>query len=396
MMKGRIVIVYDTIYPFQKGGAEKRLYEIARGLCRLGWDVSWYGLNWWGGPSQRYLDGIELHGVGVAQNFREVDGSRRGIKGALRFCFDLMREDLPPDTCAVLVGQTPWIHYFAVRHLVARRNIPIVVDCWEIWRKHWIDYYGQIVGRFGMLIERLVLQRSDHLVAISDMTRTMIESQGVASEKISLAHNGVDLNSIKTTDASVDASDVIYFGRLVTHKNVDVLLKAAAILVRKKPNLRVYILGGGPELDNLKRIASTLGLENTVKFFGTMESHEEAMALLKASKVFVQPSTSEGGGSIALMEAYACGLPVIAITHPQGIDPALISHNVTGLWLPELSPELMVDALSQLLIDDIREPMRRPIEKMSENYDWQSICAVYDELFGLLTNQINPQKSGVY
>lgn len=391
-MKGRIVIVYDTIYPFQKGGAEKRLYEIARGLCSFGWDVSWYGLNWWGEPNQRVLDGIELHGVGVAETFRGVDGSRRGIKGALRFSFDLTREELPPDTCAVLVGQTPWIHYFAVRRLVAGRNIPIVVDCWEIWRRHWIDYYGQIVGRLGMLIERLVLRRADHLVAISEMTRAMIKSQGITSDKITLAHNGVDLSTIKKTDASADRCDVIYFGRLVTHKNVDVLLRAVAILVRKKPNLRVHILGGGPELDKLRRIASTLGLENTVRFFGTMESHEDAMALLKASKVFVQPSTSEGGGSIALMEAYACGLPVIAITHPQGIDPALISHNVTGLWLPALSPELMADALSQLLIDDIREPMRRSIEKMSENYDWQSICAVYDELFDLLSNQINPQQ----
>jgi glycosyltransferase involved in cell wall biosynthesis len=243
-----------------------------------------------------------------------------------------------------------------------------------------------------MLIERLVLRKADHLVAISEMTRAMIKSQGIAGEKITLAHNGVDLSRIKKTDAAADVCDVIYFGRLVTHKNVDVLIRAAAILVLKKPNLRVHIVGGGPELDNLKRIASTLELENTVKFFGTMESHEDAMALLKASKVFVQPSTSEGGGSIALMEAYACGLPVIAITHPQGIDPALISHNLTGLWLPALSPELMADALSQLLIDDIREPMRRLIEKMSENYDWQSICAVYDELFGLLSNRINPKK----
>ena len=384
-IKGHIIIVYDPIYPFCKGGGEKRLYEVAKGLVERGWKVTWYGHNWWGDQKTIHLDGINVVGVGKPSASRQADQHRRGMKGAILFSLALLKEKFPDDAHAILVGQTPWIHYFSVRLMLRGKNIPIVVDCWEVWREHWKDYYGATLGYIGMAVEKWVLNTADKIVSISNMTREMVESVGVSSNKIVLAHNGVSLNEIKLVAPSDNVSDVIYFGRLVAHKNVDVLIRAVSVIIKSVPNVRVFILGAGPELDNLKNLSIKLGLTKNVFFYGAIDLHNEAMSMLKASKVFVQPSTSEGGGSIAIMEAYACGLPVISFVHPQGIDPQLIKHNKTGLWVDEFSSKSLSVAIISLL-NSTDDGMKLEINSLISKYDWSFIVSKYDDLFSSYLN----------
>lgn len=381
-MKRRIVIVYDTIFPFQKGGAEKRLYEIATGLVRCGWEVTWYGLRWWGPEKTHELDGITLVGVGDdIMTLRDAGKSRRRAWSALQYCRDLLREEFPDDTVAILIGQTPWLHFFPVRCMSRARRIPVFVDCWEIWARYWIEYYGPVLGRIGAFVERWVLKHADGLIGISGMTCRLIEQAGGAASKVTLAHNGVNLADIQGAAISAQSCDIIYFGRLVPHKNVDVLLRAIAQIKQRQPQIKAHILGGGPELSKLQALSTELGLQEQVQFFGVIDTHTEAMSLLKAAKVFVQPSTSEGGGSIAVFEAHACGLPVVAVRHPQGIDPELINHGLNGYWVDELEPSQMAHGIEQMLINSTSSNTRKQIEASVAQFDWASIAKVYDDMF---------------
>lgn len=381
-MAEHIAIVFESIYHFSKGGAEKRLFEIAKGLVAKGYKVSWFGFNYWQGDSPLIVDGINLYGVMPYQSMRGTNGGRRGVLGVLKYCFALFRYKFPNDVDFILAGQAPLVHILVLKLKTMFRPVPIIVDCWEVWHDHWLDYYGSFKGRAGILVEKLVFSAADHLIAISDHTVKELALYDIPKEKISLAHNGVSYERILSLKPSEIRSDIIYFGRLVKHKNVDVLIKAVDILRRRFPDIKVFILGGGPEEVRLKKLANDLGLTDTIKFWGVIENHDDALRLLKASKISIIPSTSEGGGCIALFEANACGLPVIAVRHEQGIDFNLIIDGVNGYWVQNLSETLIAGKAVELLANpQLLEKMKSLSTEQMKKHDWVSIVKVYDNLF---------------
>ena len=147
--------------------------------------------------------------------------------------------------------------------------------------------------------------------------------------------------------------DVIYFGRLKSHKNVDVLLRALALVAAARPSLRALIVGDGPEADTLRNLTRELLLDHAVRFQGPVDSYDELMGMVKAARLFILPSTKEGGGSIVTLEANACGTPVIAVDHPLGIDKGLIQEGVNGFWV---SPPLTSERLAERIIQVLRDP----------------------------------------
>jgi glycosyltransferase involved in cell wall biosynthesis len=388
--RGHVLLVFDTIYPFGHGGAGLRLYYIGRGLVRRGWRVTWVGGRSWDGPAEQRVDGMTILGIGRFPDSRTRDGTRRSPASALSFCAALAFARLPNDIDCIILGQTPWLHYFVLR-LRTLWRVPIVVDCWEIWGRFWREYYGRGVGTLGSLVERSVLHGADRLVAISGMTFERVVATGVARGKIVLAPNGVDRDAVASAVPHASASDVVYLGRLVAHKNVDVLMRAMALVRRRYPGVRLVIIGDGPSAPQLADLRERLDLSANVRLLGAIQSHVEAMSHLKASKIFVQPSTSEGGGSAAVLEANACGLPVIAVRHPQGIDPALIVEGSNGCWIGELSPERLSERIVGLLEDPQRlASLSAGARAAANDSDWEKAGGIYHAvLCALATAHMN-------
>ncbi|MCL0050604.1 hypothetical protein M1N22_01970 [Dehalococcoidia bacterium] len=79
----KIAYIYDAVYPWIKGGAEKRVYEISKRLVVRGHEVHWFGLKWWDGENDIVKDGVYLQGIGKWDNLY-ADG-RRSIKEGLYF-----------------------------------------------------------------------------------------------------------------------------------------------------------------------------------------------------------------------------------------------------------------------------------------------------------------------
>ena len=138
---------------------------------------------------------------------------------------------------------------------------------------------------------------------------------------IKIIGNGVDLKRIGEIAPHRETSDIIFVGRLIKEKNVDVLIRAVV-----DKNYRLLIIGDGPERENLKYIISELSLESRVRMIGFLDNHDEIIAHMKSSKVCVLPSTREGFG-IAALEAMACGLPVVTVDHPANAIRDLITKE---------------------------------------------------------------------
>ena len=191
---------------------------------------------------------------------------------------------------------------------ITDKKDPLVVTWHEVWGDYWYDYLGGL-GFFGKIMEKMALRLSEHVIAVSDMTKHNLSSV-ISPEKIMVIYNGIDLQKINSIQASNQISDIFFSGRLVKEKKADILIKAVKIIRKTYPDIMVVIVGDGPEKDNLQKLAQEHEVDENIRFLGFVHLSDELLGLMKSSKIFASPSIREGFG-IAAIEALACGLPVV-------------------------------------------------------------------------------------
>jgi L-malate glycosyltransferase len=377
----KIAYIYDSIYPFEKGGGERRIYEIATRLRRKGHEVVILGMKYWDGPRLMEMDGLRYYGLSPKLR-QHTAGGRRSIPQALLFGLSSWRLLNTEEHFDVIdCGQWPYFHFLPTRVHTWMRASRFVISWYEVWGKHWFEYLGKF-GAAGWMVERSFARLPDHLIAVSDLTRRDLLESGVRPERVEMIPNGIDFQHIRSVASAPPRYDLVCCGRLKNHKNVDVLIDAVAILKRDIPDVHAMIVGDGPERERLLKKTFDLGLNENVTFAGALDDFDDVVRAMKSSRIFVNASTKEGGGSITLFEANACGLPVIAVRCPCGIDPVLIEEGRNGAFVEALSAELIAGkALEWLRRPDLLAQMSQQCIAMSERYDWDRIAAQHEQLY---------------
>jgi glycosyltransferase involved in cell wall biosynthesis len=373
----KIALVYDAVYPWVKGGAEKRIYELGKRLVKHGHDVHIFGIKWWDGPDRLEFDGMTLHGVCAPMEL--YVGGRRSITEAIIFALRifpyLVREKFDLiDTCAF-----PYFSCFSAKLASIIRRTPVVITWHEVWGDYWYVYLGK-PGFFGELVEYAVSKLASVHIAVSGMTKNELELLGVNGKNIHLVPNGIDLNGIAIIPPSPDECDIIFVGRLIREKNVDVLLRALAQVRETIPDVKCHIIGGGPEKERLFGLATRRGLLRNVRFFEFME-YDEVIARIKSSKILALLSSREGFG-IVVIEAFACGVPVITVKSPWNAAYELVNEK-TGMPV-NLDAEEIGRAICLLIKDvSLREKMAEASKNEAKMYDWDGIAGkvscIYEE-----------------
>ena len=249
----------------------------------------------------------------------------------------------------------------------------------EVWGDYWYEYMGK-VGLFGKIVEILVSKLTYKSIAVSEMTKKGLESLGVSGKNVYIVHNGIDLNKIGSIQPSVHKCDIIFVGRLIREKNVDMLIEAVVHVKRSMPDVKCHIIGDGPEKERLAWFAAGKGLSDNIRFYGFME-HDEVIARMKSCKVLALPSVREGFGMVVI-ESFACGLPVVTVLHPRNAASELVDEH-TGLVIKPDAFEL-AEAIRLLISDTaIREEKSIAAIKKSQEYDWERIIeklmVIYEE-----------------
>jgi glycosyltransferase involved in cell wall biosynthesis len=362
----KIAFIYDVIYPYIKGGVEKRVWELATRLTNRGHDVHLYGMKFWDGEDILIREGVFLHGVCPAQKL--YFGGRRTIWQALYFSIHLISPLLKERFDIIDCQQFPYFSCFSAKFFSKIKKIPLIITWHEVWGNYWYEYLGW-KGFVGKTTERLVARLTSENVAVSKTTAKNLNNL-VLRHKITIIPNGIDLIRLRSIAPSSESWDIIFVGRLIKEKHADLLIHAVTLLHHKNPNIRALIIGEGPEYGKIDNLITDKKIQNSIHLCEFYPNHDDLIAQLKSSKVFVLPSTREGFGITAL-EALACGLPVVTVDHPANAICDLITEY--NGFLCSLSAQDLSDKIS-LALQHPAEMKGSCIESAAA-FDWNGITS---------------------
>jgi glycosyltransferase involved in cell wall biosynthesis len=374
----RIAYVYDAVYPEIRGGVEKRIWEIARRLAQRGHDVHIFGMKVWTGETTMIREGVIHHGI--SRQFHLYRKGKRRIFPALIFgfatFFALARERFDIVDCQ----QFPYIS--ALSGMVSCRlsGSPFLITWHELWSDYWYEYLGPIGGG-GKILEQFLARSPAPAIAVSMTTGEELAGISGRQDYI-LVPNGVDLAEIDAVLPSPVSSDIVFAGRLIREKHVDVLIEAVFHLRGEIGDIRCLIIGDGPERENLENLVDARKLRNAVTFTGFLPRSEDVIGYMKSSRVFVFPSTREGFG-MAVLEALGCGLPVVTIDHPSNAARFLVTEGCGAVC--SLDPRDLSMAIQNILKD--RGSGGILSRNRAQEFDWEKIVDLIEDYYSRISGR---------
>ncbi len=260
----------------------------------------------------------------------------------------------------------------AVVRTAKRERIPILLTCHGVWFPY--RPRGSLLG----WVERSLLHQGyDAISSVDSASVQAIRRAGIP--RASLVPNGVDASEFHTPGLAQNPVRFLFVGRHVYQKGIDVLLEATALVRSRLPEPFVLELAGdGPQRQALERRAHSLGLADTVRFLGSLSRPDLIEAYGRAT-VFVLPSRFEGF-PLALLEAWAAGLPVIA--SKVGGIPDLCNEG-NAILVPAGQVEPLADSMISLLRDPIRSQSlgAAGCDLVRTQYTWDAIASSYERLY---------------
>jgi len=375
----KIAYVIEGTYPFLIGGGAKRCYEISNRLANKGHEIHIFQLRWWKKATEIKRKRIYYHGI--ADPIPLYRGQKRDIWAAIYYTKNLFRHLAKHNFDIIDCDQAPIIHCYPISLLSFLKQESTIFTWHEVWTatKYWSSYLHSM-RYIGEIAEMLALRLPRKIIAASVKTKKDLLSIGINPSKISVVPNGVDLRRIEQIPPAEQEFDIVFAGRLNKTKNIDLLIYATAILSKHFPKIKVGIIGDGPERCLLTKLTVKLNIEKNVRFFGFL-NYSKMISLLKSAKIFVHPSTQETGAPVVVLEAFSCGLPVIAVKHRNGISSEVIKEEYNGFFVERSASEIAKKISSLLENENLLKKMSKTAMNFSKKFDWENIVIKVERIY---------------
>lgn len=338
----RIAIVYDCLYPWTVGGAERWLRLLSEDLGR-DHEVTYLTRRQWEAGQAPDLPGVNVVAVSGGGDLYSAEG-RRLIGPPLRFGLGVLAHLLRHRRSYDVVHcvSFPFFSLLAVRAGLAGRRPRVVVEWLEYWSAgYWRQYLGWLGGRLGRAVQRLCLALSPSAVVFSSLNERRLRAAGHDGPLEVLP--GLWDGEPSPPRPAAQPPRVVYVGRHIPEKRVAVVPGAMALARGREPDLRATIFGDGPQRGHVRDRVAALGLGDAVDVPGFVEA-ERLEAALAGAVCLVAPSVREGHG-MAVVEAAAMGVPVVVCAHPDNAAVELVEDGVNGFVATDDSEAAVAEAV---------------------------------------------------
>ena len=321
----------------EAGGAEVHLQEILTRMAGRGHQVTLFAAGYPGGPAEETCAGIRVirRGNWYNANYVLPFAIRAHLKNN---SYDLIIEDINKIPCFLplfvkqkVLAVIP--HLFGAT--VFRETNPLLASYVYLWEKFIPRVY-----------------RASRFVAISPSTREDLIQRGIKAERIDVSLCGLDHQTFRRLEGvrRFDEPTLIHFGRIRKYKGIDTVIKAFAGIREAVPNARLIIAGDGPDRAELEALTTRMNLNRSIDFLG-MVPIDKLIELLNKCHLFLNASAKEGWG-LTVVEANACGMPVIASNRPGLKDS--VKHEKTGYLVEYGRPAAFAARAVELLSDQAK------------------------------------------
>ena len=379
----RICLVYDCLYPYTVGGAERWYRNLGERLAAAGHDVTYLTLRQWDSGEAPDIAGVRVEVVGPRFELYTVEGRRRiwpAVRFGLGVLSHLRRHGGGYDV--VHSAATPFFGLAAIGLLRRRRGYRVVVDWHEVWtRAYWQEYLGRTGGWIAWRIQRACARVPHRAFCFSRLHARRLREEGYRGEPTVL--EGEYAGSLDPPQPGPAKPVVVYPGRHIPEKRVPALVRAFARARERAPELRCLILGDGPDRPAVLALIEELGLNGAVEAPGFVpgERVEEA---LRSGLCMALPSRREGYG-LVVVEAAARGTPSIVVAGEDNAAVELVEDGVNGVVAPSAEPDDLAAAILRVREagDELRastaEWFARNARRLSLDASLETVVAAYSE-----------------
>jgi glycosyltransferase involved in cell wall biosynthesis len=333
----RICIVYDCLFPYTVGGAERWYRNLAQRLAADGHEITYVTLRQWPRGERGEIPGVRVVSVGPRMGLYAEAGQRRILPplvfgaGAL---WHLVRHGRRYDvvhTCSF-----PYFSLLAAALVRRATGYKLVVDWFELWsRTYWREYLGGPAGFVGQTVQTLCVRTRHDAFAYAQLTAERLREAGMRGDVRVLRGLYAGMESPPTP---VPAEPVAVFaGRHIPEKRAPAVVPAVAWARERVPELRGLIFGDGPDRDAVLAEIAGHDARAYVEAPGFVATTEIEQALARALCV-VLPSRREGYGLI-VVEALSLGTPCVLVRDPDNAATELIDEGVNGFVAASAAPE---------------------------------------------------------
>jgi glycogen(starch) synthase len=390
-MTWRILHVLDHSLPLHSGYAFRTL-AILREQRALGWET--IALTT---PKQGACADLVEH-TGEWTFKRTPNTGREGLSAAMRLTARRLQQLVREVRPSVIHAHSPVLNALPSLWVGRREGVPVVYEMRASWEDAAVDHGDTVPGspRYlaSRLLESFALRQADQVTTICEGLRREIVARGVPDERVTVVPNAVDASAFRCrapnaelrSRLGLDHATVLGFaGSFYGYEGIDLLLEAARLMLPRHPDLRVLLVGGGPQEGALKAQAAQAGWGDRVVFAGRVpqaQVHDyydlvDVMAYPRRSMRLTEMVTP-----LKPLEAMAQGRLFVA--SDVGGHRELVQHGVTGFLCRAGDPAALAQALEQVLgtPDDwprLRAQARRYVE--SERH-WAGSVARYADVYG--------------
>jgi glycosyltransferase involved in cell wall biosynthesis len=243
------------------------------------------------------------------------------------------------------------------------------------------------------IIGKSVLKGANKIITVSKETKKYVLKLGADKSKATVIYNGVDTDIFHPMNKGESREKlglpqkrkIIFSVRRLVYKNgLDTLIESIPLLTKENPDLLFIVAGKGPSRKLIEDRVKELGIDTNIKLAGFVPDRHLPV-YYNAADCFILPSASGEGFPLVLLEAMACGLPVISTA--VGGTPEIIQHMKNGVLVPPRNPETMAEALSKILSQEgLRIQMGKEARRIVEDkFTWKEnirqLQKIYDEFF---------------
>lgn len=353
----RILHVLDHSIPLHSGYTFRTL-SILKEQRKLGWET--FHLTT---PKQGSAEEVseEIDGLTF---YRTPGGASSGLLSQMRQTARRLKEVVRAVKPDLIHAHSPVLNALPSLWVGWRQDLPVVYEMRASWEDAAVDHGTTVEGslryRISRALESFALKRAGQVTTICEGLRSDIASRGVPAERITVIPNAVDAAAFQfgveadpdlRSSLGLDGATVIGFaGSFYGYEGLDLLLEAANRLLPKYPNLRVLLVGGGPQEESLKAQAATLGLTDRVIFTGRVP-HDQVQRYYELIDVLAYPRRpirlTELVTPLKPLEAMAQGRMFVA--SDVGGHRELIRHGETGFLFPAGDAAALERAIDSVL-----------------------------------------------